>query len=193
MATLYKTPSAIAIDEDVKHMVIDEVERAGADEAIMPDPREEKRLVRKVSEPDSLDHYTSRAHSAYPQLDMLIMPTVAILYLLSNLDRGNLGNAQLLGLIGPRGLPLDPDGSQFGLLVSVFFIGYSVLGESPRAEPNARPLTLSHSLWPFGASSRPTRSALPHRRSRLGCGSCCFRRSQHLGPSPRSPIHPLGR
>lgn len=55
------------------------------------------------------------------------MPTVMLLYLFSSLDRNNLGNMRLLGMIGPRGLPADPDGSHYSLLVSVFFIGYATL------------------------------------------------------------------
>jgi hypothetical protein len=53
-----------------------------------------------------------------------------LLYLFSALDRGNLGNIRLLGLIGDRGLSADPDGQKYALLVAMFYIGYSSFSAS---------------------------------------------------------------
>ncbi|TBU63610.1 hypothetical protein BD310DRAFT_588396 [Dichomitus squalens] len=64
---------------------------------------EEKRLVRK--------------------LDRRIMPMLCILYLLSALDRANLGNARLQGL--PRDvLHGDPTGALFDWANSAFYFSY---------------------------------------------------------------------
>lgn len=55
------------------------------------------------------------------------MPSLMLLYLFSCLDRNSLGNVKLLGMVGPRGLPADPHGSAYSLLVAVFFVGYASL------------------------------------------------------------------
>lgn len=55
------------------------------------------------------------------------MPVSMALYLFSSLDRGNVGNARLMGMIGPPdGYALDPTGASYALLAAMFYIGYSV-------------------------------------------------------------------
>ncbi|GAA5863794.1 hypothetical protein JCM8547_006067 [Rhodosporidiobolus lusitaniae] len=56
----------------------------------------------------------------YRKVDMHLMPTVAILYLLSFMDRGNIGNARLAGLEDELGM----SSQQYNLALSCFFITY---------------------------------------------------------------------
>ncbi|GAA5905619.1 uncharacterized protein JCM6883_005388 [Sporobolomyces salmoneus] len=63
-------------------------------------PEEEKKLYRKI--------------------DRRIMPILALLYLLSFMDRSNIGNARLNGLEAD----LNMDSTQYNLAVSCFFITY---------------------------------------------------------------------
>lgn len=65
---------------------------------------EEKRVIRKV--------------------DWLLLPILTILYLLSFLDRSNIGNARIEGLVTDVGI------TDYSTLLAVFFIGY-VIAEVP--------------------------------------------------------------
>lgn len=56
------------------------------------------------------------------KLDFCIIPVVSILYLLSFLDRGNIGNAKIEGL--PDDLHLT--GNQYNICLTMFFIPYAV-------------------------------------------------------------------
>lgn len=51
---------------------------------------------------------------------------LALLYLLSHLDRANIGNAKIEGLVED----LKLDGIEWNIVLSVFFIPYILLGES---------------------------------------------------------------
>lgn len=87
------------------HKVMEDVERdAVAD--IFIDAAAEKRLIRK--------------------LDMWIVPPVMLLYLLSFLDRVNIGNARLYGLEDD----LNLSGDQYQIAVSILFVTY-ILSELP--------------------------------------------------------------
>jgi hypothetical protein len=68
------------------------------------DPEAEKRLLRK--------------------LDWRLIPWLCLLYLISFLDRTNIGNAVILGL----GTDLNMDNDQFLMTLTVFFITYSLFG-----------------------------------------------------------------
>ncbi|KAF3935802.1 hypothetical protein ABW19_dt0203990 [Dactylella cylindrospora] len=70
------------------------------------DPEEEKRLVRKI--------------------DLYILPTMWIMYLLSYMDRTNIGNAKIAGMEED----LQLTSNQYSIALVVFFIGY-VLFEVP--------------------------------------------------------------
>ncbi|KAJ4345556.1 uncharacterized protein N0V89_011689 [Didymosphaeria variabile] len=96
-----------------------EVERPGAStnsdsdlEGIAPGDVNEKRLLRK--------------------LDLRLLPAVSILYLLSFLDRSNVANARLEGLLNDlkqsNGKPMT--GNQYLTGLTLYFIGY-VLFELP--------------------------------------------------------------
>ncbi|KAJ3018784.1 hypothetical protein NUW54_g250 [Trametes sanguinea] len=66
-------------------------------------PEEEKRLWRKI--------------------DVRLVPIAVTLYLFSNLDRGNIGNAKLEGLI----TQLDLTGGRYNVALTMFYLSYSIL------------------------------------------------------------------
>lgn len=52
---------------------------------------------------------------------------LAILYLVSHLDRANIGNAKIAGLVEDLGM----SGIQYNIALSLFFIPYVLLGLFP--------------------------------------------------------------
>ena len=60
---------------------------------------------------------------------------LAILYLISHLDRGNIGNANIEGLSVDLGLT----GVQYNVALSILFVTYIIFGKCqiPNAEPDA--------------------------------------------------------
>lgn len=73
------------------------------------------------------------------KMDLHILPTLALLYLLSFLDRGNIGNANIEGLSEDLNLV----GNQYSLCLTIFFITYCVF-EVPA---NAILKVLRPSIW----------------------------------------------
>lgn len=63
---------------------------------------EEKKLVRKI--------------------DMYLLPTIWLMYLLSYMDRTNIGNAKVAGMDKDLGL----DSNQYSVILIVFFVTYVV-------------------------------------------------------------------
>lgn len=59
------------------------------------------------------------------QVDIRLVPMLGILYLISHLDRANIGNAKILGLTEELGL----SGMQYNIALSLFFIPYVLLGK----------------------------------------------------------------
>ncbi|KAB8278698.1 major facilitator superfamily domain-containing protein [Aspergillus minisclerotigenes] len=57
------------------------------------------------------------------QVDIRLVPMLCILYLISHLDRANIGNAKILGLTDELGL----SGMQYNIALSLFFIPYVLL------------------------------------------------------------------
>lgn len=55
---------------------------------------------------------------------MRLLPCLTVLYLISHLDRANIGNAKILGLTEDLGL----SGLQYNIALSLFFIPYVLLG-----------------------------------------------------------------
>ncbi|GKZ24642.1 hypothetical protein AbraIFM66951_011912 [Aspergillus brasiliensis] len=80
----------------------DEIEDVGATEAVSFTPEEERALVRKI--------------------DMTLLPTVWVMYLLSYLDRTNIGNAKISGMQ----IDLDLTSNEYSIALVVFFVGYVV-------------------------------------------------------------------
>ncbi|KAF4826883.1 MFS transporter prlL [Colletotrichum tropicale] len=60
------------------------------------------------------------------KIDLFLMPTIWLMYLLSYMDRTNIGNAKIAGMADDIGL----SSSQYSIVLVVFFIGY-VLFEPP--------------------------------------------------------------
>ncbi|KAJ2892381.1 MFS general substrate transporter [Zalerion maritima] len=56
------------------------------------------------------------------KLDMRLIPWLSILYLLAFLDRANIGNAKIAGLVRDLGLSTN----QFNASLTIFFVSYSV-------------------------------------------------------------------
>ncbi|RYO90375.1 hypothetical protein DL766_001162 [Monosporascus sp. MC13-8B] len=56
------------------------------------------------------------------KLDLMVIPTVSILYLFCFIDRANIGNARLVGL--ERDLNLQ--GNDYNILLSAFYISYII-------------------------------------------------------------------
>ncbi|KAF2736694.1 MFS general substrate transporter [Polyplosphaeria fusca] len=59
----------------------------------------------------------------YRKVDCRVVPMLAMLYLISHLDRANLGNAKIEGLEKDLGM----DGNMYNIVVSVFFVPYILL------------------------------------------------------------------
>ncbi|KAF9884353.1 hypothetical protein FE257_001866 [Aspergillus nanangensis] len=57
------------------------------------------------------------------KVDIRLVPMLAVLYLISHLDRANIGNAKIEGLVEDLGL----DGLQWNIVLSIFFIPYVLL------------------------------------------------------------------
>ncbi|KAL4867351.1 hypothetical protein BDV12DRAFT_171507 [Aspergillus spectabilis] len=57
------------------------------------------------------------------KVDIRLIPMLAVLYLISHLDRANIGNAKIEGLDTDLGL----DGLQWNIVLSIFFIPYVLL------------------------------------------------------------------
>ncbi|GAA6019739.1 hypothetical protein JCM10207_009248 [Rhodosporidiobolus poonsookiae] len=80
---------------------------------------EEDALARRVKRPAR--ELTQKEEDAmYRKVDWHLMPTVAILYLLSFMDRGNIGNARLYGLEAELGM----SSADYNIALSCFFITY---------------------------------------------------------------------
>ncbi|KAB8238727.1 ankyrin repeat protein [Aspergillus alliaceus] len=60
----------------------------------------------------------------FDSVDVHLVPMLAVLYLVSHLDRANIGNAKIEGMMDDLGL----DGIQWNIVLSVFFVLYVLLG-----------------------------------------------------------------
>ncbi|KAH6713467.1 high-affinity nicotinic acid transporter [Leptodontidium sp. MPI-SDFR-AT-0119] len=75
------------------------------------------------------------------KLDIRLLPFFALLYLLSFLDRTNIGNARLFGLVTDLGM--DPKSLQYNTALAVFFPTY-IIAEIPS---NMMMKRLTPSIW----------------------------------------------
>ncbi|TKX18846.1 MFS transporter-like protein 169 [Elsinoe australis] len=99
---------SLSIDRDNKASRIQMVENVDKTlpSAISWTEEEEKKLVRKI--------------------DLLLLPTIWLMYLLSYMDRTNIGNAKIAGMADD----LHLTSAQYSIVLVVFFVGY-VLFEPP--------------------------------------------------------------
>jgi len=70
------------------------------------------------------------------KIDLRLVPMLTLLYLLSFLDRGNIGNAKIEGLSEDLGLT----GAQYNWCLTAFFFTYCAFGTSSRALRGAQPI-----------------------------------------------------
>ena len=61
-----------------------------------------------------------------PQIDMRLVPIMAVLYLLSHIDRANIGNAKIEGMDKDIGLT----GNQYNIASTIFFVPYILFGKN---------------------------------------------------------------
>ncbi|KAM5352997.1 hypothetical protein ACJ41O_005719 [Fusarium nematophilum] len=87
---------------DIKHDQDKLAEHLEVSNSITWTEEEERKLVRKV--------------------DLFLLPTVWLMYLLSYMDRTNIGNAKIAGMADDLGLT----SSEYSVILVVFFVGYVV-------------------------------------------------------------------
>jgi hypothetical protein len=73
------------------------------------------------------------------QVDFRLISVLGVLYLLSHIDRGNIGNAKIEGMDKDIGLT----GSQYNIASTIFFVPYILFGKHPRTQNESRSLTIS--------------------------------------------------
>ncbi|CAK7231689.1 hypothetical protein SBRCBS47491_008016 [Sporothrix bragantina] len=81
---------------------VDQKTNVVATNGYVPDTDEEKRLVRKI--------------------DLYLLPSIWLMYLLSYMDRTNIGNAKIAGMA----TDLDLDSNRYSIALIVFFVSYVV-------------------------------------------------------------------
>ncbi|KAF2969097.1 hypothetical protein GQX73_g4491 [Xylaria multiplex] len=95
-----------------------------------PDSRHlEQQLYQYLSEEDAdfmANYPLEKQKRAISKVDWRLIPMLLFLYLITYLDKTNIGNAQIEGLLDS----LHMDGTQFNIAVSVFFVPY-ILAEVP--------------------------------------------------------------
>lgn len=62
-------------------------------------------------------------------MDLRIVPVMALLYLCSHIDRGNIGNAKIEGMDKDIGLTSN----QYNIASTIFFVPYIIFGMKIRA------------------------------------------------------------
>ncbi|KAL6231499.1 hypothetical protein BDW75DRAFT_247851 [Aspergillus navahoensis] len=77
--------------------------------------------------PGDAEFYTNYPPEARKKLlwkvDIRLIPMLAVLYLISHLDRANIGNAKIEGLVDDLGM----SGIQYNIVLSIFFVPYVLL------------------------------------------------------------------
>lgn len=86
-------------------------------------PERRKMTRRKVCILSTWYHKPCDANST-DQVDIRLVPMLAVLYLISHLDRANIGNAKIEGMMED----LNLDGIQWNIILSIFFVPYVLLG-----------------------------------------------------------------
>ncbi|KAI9747049.1 MAG: hypothetical protein M1835_002248 [Candelina submexicana] len=87
-------------------------------------PHEKEKIDRYAVDPESarIDFSHINEKKVLRKMDLRLIPMLALLYLLSFLDRGNIGNAKIEGLVGD----LKMTGPQYNWCLTVFFFTYCV-------------------------------------------------------------------
>ena len=103
---------------DNEKVEISEMEKASGGLALTESQRSSSGYAASTA---GLDHKAENAKAERKlvfKLDILILPLAMLLYLSAYLDRGNLGNAKLMGLLDDV---LDGDSQKFSLALTCFF------------------------------------------------------------------------
>ncbi|KAI1495998.1 major facilitator superfamily domain-containing protein [Biscogniauxia marginata] len=88
--------------DDMEVEAVDRKQQEVLIDSYVPDTEEERQLVRKI--------------------DLYLLPTIWLMYLLSYMDRTNIGNAKIAGMEED----LELDSSRYSISLIVFFVGYVV-------------------------------------------------------------------
>lgn len=88
-----------------------------------------------ASEREEIDHGAVNEKALLRKIDWRLLPAVGILYLLSFLDRSNVGNARIEGLADDLGMT----GNQYLTGLTLYFIGYVLFEVRP---PNSTPIAI---------------------------------------------------
>ena len=85
--------------------------------------KEGKKVVRKVRD-ILLSQVLTIADLPILQIDFRLISVLGVLYLLSHIDRGNIGNAKIEGMDKDIGLT----GNQYNIASTIFFVPYILFG-----------------------------------------------------------------
>lgn len=91
--------------------------------------KEGKKVVRKVRDTAS-SHILTTADVLLLQVDFRLISVLGVLYLLSHIDRGNIGNAKIEGMDKDIGLT----GNQYNMASTIFFVPYILFGKCLRMQ-----------------------------------------------------------
>ncbi|RDB15711.1 High-affinity nicotinic acid transporter [Hypsizygus marmoreus] len=81
------------------------------------------KLEGESSEPPPPVFTAAQEKKLWRKIDLKLMPILALLYMLSFIDRGNIGNAKLQGLT----TELNLTGNQYNIALTTYFIPYAIL------------------------------------------------------------------
>lgn len=97
---------------------------------------------KRLSERFAICHYVQSAQllMLHSQVDWRLIPVLAILYLMSHLDRANIGNANIEGLSDDLGL----SGTQYNVALCIFFISYILFGTILSNSTSSRHVLISN-------------------------------------------------
>jgi hypothetical protein len=120
-----KTKRNMAVEPSGKTLVDGHSTTRTADSPDVPDLDQKLRNEpdrASGSELDEIDGGTVNEKALLRKIDWRLLPAVGILYLLSFLDRSNVGNAKLEGLTDDLGMT----GNQYLTGLTLYFIGYVI-------------------------------------------------------------------
>ena len=78
----------------------------------------------EVHDANTIEYTKEEERKLVRKIDFVVVPVLVILYLLSFLDRSNIGNARIEGLVTDVGI------TDYSSILTIFFVGY-VIGEVP--------------------------------------------------------------
>lgn len=100
--------------------------------------KEGKKVVRKVCR-TTFSHVSTIADMLLLQVDIRLISVLGVLYLLSHIDRGNIGNAKIEGMDKDIGLT----GNQYNIASTIFFVPYILFGKYHHMQTKSEVLTIS--------------------------------------------------